>query len=240
MTWSIHFLSQPNSKFFCDIDKESFEELSNHFLNDIPYGQLAKNRILNVNEKSEIATEIREEVIDSAAEMLYGLVHKQYITTEKGLSQMKEKYDKKEFGCCERVYCHSTPLIPIGLSNIPGTDSIKLFCSTCMDVYRPPLLFDTVDACFFGTLFASAFYAKYESDLNIKTTIEESDSSSDSFTASTGSDFSMKSTQVYKNQHQYIPKIFGFRINENADHGPKNAWLRAKKNVDIRTGYEIQ
>ncbi|KAK5160103.1 hypothetical protein LTS14_002210 [Recurvomyces mirabilis] len=101
-------------------------------------------------------------VIESSAEMLYGLIHQRFITSRPGIQQMAEKYELGHFGHCPRVYCSGAKVLPVGLSDIPGQETVKLFCPSCLDVYSPPnSRFQTVDGAFFGTTFGCLFFMTF-------------------------------------------------------------------------------
>lgn len=101
-------------------------------------------------------------VIESSAELLYGLIHQRYITSRPGIQQMAEKYDALHFGTCPRVFCNSAKVLPVGCHDTPGVDTVKLFCPSCLDVYTPPnSRFQSVDGAFFGTTFGCLFFMTF-------------------------------------------------------------------------------
>lgn len=108
-------------------------------------------------------------VIDSSAELLYGLIHQRYITSRPGIQQMLEKFELQHFGHCPRVNCAGAKVLPVGLSDTPGQDTVKLFCPSCLDIYTPPnSRFQTVDGAFFGTTFGCLFFMTFpELDISI-------------------------------------------------------------------------
>lgn len=169
-------------------------------------------------------------VIESSAEMLYGLIHQRFICSRAGIQQMSEKYELGHFGCCPRTNCEQARTLPVGLSDIPGEDTVKLFCPSCMDVYVPPnSRFQTVDGAFFGRTFGSLFLLTFpEYDL----TKRGADVLS-SLTSRVKDDDELLNGVYAKNiapslgqSHIYQPKIYGFRVSERARSGPRMQWLR--------------
>ena len=94
-----------------------------------------------------------------------------------------EKYEGGIFGSCPRVYCMGCNVVPCGRSDLPGLETVKLFCPNCNDIYVPASSrFQGVDGvshsaskqepcslidvgslpgAFFGTTFAHLFFQTY-------------------------------------------------------------------------------
>lgn len=171
-------------------------------------------------------------VIESSAEMLYGLIHQRFICSRIGIQQMCEKYELGHFGSCPRTNCEQARTLPVGLSDIPGEDTVKLFCPACLDVYVPPnSRFQTVDGAFFGRTFGALFLLTFpEYDLTKR--------GSDVLTPATSrvyADEPYMNGVVAKNiapglgeGRIYEPKIYGFKVSERARTGPRMRWLRER------------
>ncbi|EAW10085.1 casein kinase II subunit beta [Aspergillus clavatus NRRL 1] len=200
-------------------------------------------------------------VIESSAELLYGLIHQRYITSRPGIQQMLEKYEMQHFGTCPRAYCTGCKVLPVGCSDTPGQETVKLFCPSCQDLYTPPnSRFHSVDGAFFGTTFGCLFFMTFP-DLDISPRLDAPVSSHSAAHANIQSRASGSLTAganrgmpegTPQNQPAeingmrtisfcpglgagriYESKIYGFRVSERSRAGPRMKWLRMKP-TDIR------
>jgi len=124
---------------------------------------------------------------------LYGLIHARYIITAHGLDAMYNKYAQKEFGTCPLVQCGGQPVLPVGVKDEVGVDTVKVFCPKCLCVYNPPPIRSrggscSVDGASFGTTFAHLFLMTFS---NLVPDVLSSDS-------------------------VYVPRVFGFRVHQSA------------------------
>ncbi|KAI2609941.1 casein kinase II regulatory subunit-domain-containing protein [Hypoxylon fragiforme] len=178
---------------------------------------------------SRIASDLS--VIESSAEMLYGLIHQRFICSRAGIQQMSEKYELGHFGVCPRSHCEQSRTLPVGLSDIPGEETVKLFCPSCLDVYVPPnSRFQTVDGAFFGRTFGALFLLTFpEYDLtkrgadvlaNARISDDDKDMLNGMYTCNIAP--GLGRSKIYE------PRIYGFRVAEAARSGPRMQWLRDK------------
>jgi len=133
---------------------------------------------------------------------LYGLIHARYIITAHGLDAMYNKYASKEFGTCPLVQCAGQPVLPLGLRDEMGQDTVKIFCPKCQCVYHPPPVrsrsshhsslgaggMSGVDGASFGTTFPHLFLMTFS---NLVPDLLPADSA-------------------------YVPRVFGFRVHRSA------------------------
>ncbi|KAH8666457.1 casein kinase II, beta subunit [Xylariales sp. PMI_506] len=169
--------------------------------------------------------------IESSAEMLYGLIHQRFICSRVGIQQMSEKFELGHFGVCPRSNCEQARTLPVGLSDIPGDDTVKLFCPSCLDVYVPPnSRYQTVDGAFFGRTFGALFlltFPEYDltkrgADLLASSRITDDDKNILNGVYVCNIAPGIGASRIYQ------PRIYGFRVSEVARSGPRMQWLRDK------------
>ncbi|KAJ0239857.1 Casein kinase II subunit beta-3 [Hirschfeldia incana] len=184
-SWISWFCNLRGNEFFCEVDEDYVQDDFNlcGLSGQVPYYDYALDLILDVeSSNSEMFTEEQNELVESAAEMLYGLIHVRYILTTKGMVAMLEKYKNYDFGRCPRVFCCGQSCLPVGQSDIPRSSTVKIYCPKCEDVYYPRSKYQDIDGAYFGTTFPHLFLMAYG---NLKP---------------------QKATQ------SYVPKIFGFKV----------------------------
>ncbi|OIV93386.1 hypothetical protein TanjilG_24106 [Lupinus angustifolius] len=139
-SWISWFCNLRGNEFFCEVDDDYIQDDFNlcGLSSQVPYYDYALDLILDVESShGDMFTEEQNELIESAAEMLYGLIHARYVLTSKGMAAMLDKYKNYDFGRCPRVYCSGQPCLPVGQSDIPRSSTVKIYCPRCEDLYYP-------------------------------------------------------------------------------------------------------
>ncbi|KAG6331859.1 hypothetical protein ID866_7226 [Astraeus odoratus] len=252
LTWISWFCSLPGHEYFCEVAEEFIEDDFNLTgLNTmVPFWKEAMEMVLDVEPGMVYLTSHEDSsripdvsIVEASAELLYGLVHQRYILTRAGLQAMVEKYENGAFGACPRVYCAGCNVVPCGRSDLPGIDTVKLYCPNCNDIYSPPSSrFQGVDGAFFGTTFSHLFFQTYHR-LAPAPFYKPSMSTSSSLSprrsprSDSGNSPSCPSSPVNPNQYGgqkrpdgrvYEPRIYGFKVSERAKSGPRMQWLRVR------------
>lgn len=117
--------------------------------------------ILPLRQLGDVSLYQTKEQIRKGAITLYGLLHARYIRTENGMQKINAKYKRGVYGICPRVKCEPQATLPMGIFDVPGQSSIKLFCPRCKEVYDSPKQFKKIDSAFFGTVFPQLFLMMY-------------------------------------------------------------------------------
>ncbi|KAF5935757.1 hypothetical protein HYC85_026886 [Camellia sinensis] len=133
-SWITWFCNLRGNEFFCEVDDDYIQDDFNlcGLSGQVPYYDYALDLILDVESShGDMFTEEQNELVESAAEMLYGLIHVRYVLTSKGMAAMLEKYKNAEFGRCPRVYCCGQPCLPVDIDGAYfGTTFSHLFLMT--------------------------------------------------------------------------------------------------------------
>ncbi|KXN73423.1 hypothetical protein CONCODRAFT_46805 [Conidiobolus coronatus NRRL 28638] len=216
MTWITWFCSLLGNEYFCEVAPEYIEDDFNIYgLHQIvPYYEDALSTILDQEPPDEHDRSLDNSAVESSAEVLYGLIHQRYINTRAGMNDMANKFAAGHFGHCPRVYCESTPVLPVGRSDIAGLETVKLFCPSCLDLYSPASSrYQGIDGAFFGTTFPHLFMESFP-DL-------------------------IRGHTPPRPLNMYAERIFGFKVSEKSHSGPRMKWLRSFPDSDIESEEEL-
>lgn len=202
------------NEFFCEVDEDYIRDDFNlsGLGTQVPYYEYALDVVTDsYSRKNELLTATQEADVEAAAEALFGLIHSRFIITAKGLNAMLEKYRCCDFGRCPRVLCHGQPCLPVGLSDIPRTSTVKLFCPRCEDVYYPrSKLQGNIDGAYFGTTFPHLFLMSFPE---------------------------LRPEKTSATKETYIPRVFGFKLSPLAYDIESNS-KNGKKTVGKKTEEE--
>jgi casein kinase II subunit beta len=187
-SWISWFCSLRGNEFFVEVDEEYIQDDFNltGLSNMVPNYDFALDMILDVDPEEPL-TEDQQTVVESAAEMLYGLIHARFILTSRGLQSMMEKYTAVDFGRCPRVFCQGQQVLPVGQSDVARTNTVKLFCPRCLDIYYPKYTRHcNIDGAYFGTSFPHLLLATYPELLPPRPTLS------------------------------YVPRIYGYKLHSTS------------------------
>ncbi|EPB83973.1 casein kinase II subunit beta [Mucor circinelloides 1006PhL] len=188
--WIDWFLETKGNEYYCEIDEEYILDrfnLTGLNLEVQQYYAEALDMITDNLDEERFDEKARDQ-IERAARHLYGLIHARFVITTRGLAKMLDKYKKAEFGRCPRVLCNMQSLLPVGLSDIPVTKTVKLYCPRCEDIYNPKSSrHASIDGAYFGTSFPHMLFQVHPNYLPTKST------------------------------ERYEPRIFGFKIHQIAE-----------------------
>eukprot|EP00798_Chlamydomonas_sp_ICE-L_P001158 gene1158-3963_t len=161
LSWISWFCSLQGNELFCEVDEDYIEDAFNlsGLSSQVPYYDYALDMILDNEPPQDVMlTDQQHEMLENAAEMLYGLIHARYILTARGLAAMLEKFKSCGFGRCPRVLCEGQACVPVGPSDVPGQSTVKIYCPKCEDIYYPRSEFQcAIDGAYTGTTSPTCF-----------------------------------------------------------------------------------
>ena len=163
-TWIAWFCGLRGNEFFVQVDEDYIQDDFNltGLSSMVPYYEYAMDMILDCDSPSQAFSEEQQEMIETAAEMLYGLIHARYILTNRGLAAVADKFTHHQFGTCPRVYCGGQAVLPVGESDLPRTNTVKVFCPRCENLYVPRSQRQAnIDGAYFGSTCAHLLFHVY-------------------------------------------------------------------------------
>lgn len=97
LTWISWFCSLPGHEYFAEVSEEFIEDDFNLTgLNGlVPFYKEALEMILDVEPQEDSLKIPDVSIVESSAELLYGLIHQRYILTKQGLQQMVSRQPTK-------------------------------------------------------------------------------------------------------------------------------------------------
>lgn len=134
-------------------------------------------------------------------------------------------------------------MLPCGSSDLPGLDTVKLYCPNCMDTYMPPSSrYHGIDGAFFGTTFphlllqccrdlAPSILAPLPSAMDATEQESCMEDASKSASLSSKKPTVLSKARLGRKEAQadiYTPRIYGFRVSEFAPSGPRMQWMRMR------------
>lgn len=164
-SWVSWFVALKGNEFFVEVDSDFMQDDFNltGLSTQVPYYEYALDIILDADSpETENFSKEQLDAIESAAELLYGLIHARYIITPRGMSAMHDKYMSCHFGRCPRVFCQGQATLPVGQTDIARQHTAKVYCPKCEDIYYPRSSRQAnVDGAYFGTTFCHLFIQTY-------------------------------------------------------------------------------
>ncbi|KAF7684001.1 Casein kinase II subunit beta [Astathelohania contejeani] len=178
-TWIYRFIHSPGNEGLLYVPESFFEDRFNLIgLSDV---------ITDIEEAYSVMLDDMYSSEFYGADKLYLMTHQRYILTKAGMEHMMKLIKEGYYGRCKRIGCEKTPLIPIGLSHLPGKSKACLYCNTCNNIYESDKKTFNVDGCAFGRTFPHLLILTYPQYFP---TIQHG---------------------------TYIPRIFGFKIGKEED-----------------------
>uniref|UniRef100_A0A060TJ45 Casein kinase II subunit beta n=1 Tax=Blastobotrys adeninivorans TaxID=409370 RepID=A0A060TJ45_BLAAD len=206
-TWVSAYCSMVGHEYFCEV----LDEFIDDDFNLTGLGQMVPHyrealELISDLEPSEQVKVPNIPQIEQSAELLYGLIHARFILSRPGLQIMAQKYECLHFGVCPRYNCDQTGLLPMGRHDLPGYETVRLYCPCCTDIYHPPnSRYLNIDGAFFGTSFPGLFLQTFPD---------------------------IEQRAARKRAKQFELKIYGFKISELSKAGPRMKWLRQVPQTD--------
>jgi casein kinase II subunit beta len=174
MTWVEWFCRLKGNEFFVEVDDEYIQDDFNltGLSQIVPYYDDALGIILDEDDQDQVPEE-DQAMLETACQMLYGLVHARYLLTTKGIQALHEKYVSGVYGLCWNETCASSKkyTLPMG-SDLVGQGGAHVFCPNCGECYVPrnPKL-TQLDGAYFGSSAAHMLVLQFKNSIEPGSTL---------------------------------------------------------------------
>jgi len=167
ITWIEWFCHLKGNEFFVEVDEDYIQDDFNltGLSAQVPYYEYALNMILDFDDQDDQLPEDQLPLVETAAQMLYGLIHARFILTSRGMVAMLDKYNAYVYGTCPLTQCEASnqAVLPIGMSDLLRQSAAKVYCPHCREIYFPKSSrLECLDGAYFGTSFAHLFFLTYQ------------------------------------------------------------------------------
>lgn len=94
-SWITWFINLRGHDYFCEIDEEYIQDDFNlqGLTTIVPFYDYALDMMLDVELPEGTLTDDQQEIVESAAIILYGLIHARFILTSRGMQRMVRRED---------------------------------------------------------------------------------------------------------------------------------------------------
>jgi len=159
--WMERFLR--DNRYFCWIDRTFLTDTFSHYGLQamVPDYKRAMTLIMDEYGPSNDSADEFLKTLDEQASHLYGLLHARYILTMNGLDRMRILFTSAYWGTCPRIGCKKQALLPMGLHDEPGVETVKFYCIRCRLTFKKDPEYSDIDGCYFGTTFPHLFFMEY-------------------------------------------------------------------------------
>jgi casein kinase II subunit beta len=169
VTWIEWFCRLKGNEFFVEVDEEYIHDDFNltGISQVVPYYDDALSIVLDDDDQDQIPEE-DQAMLETACQMLYGLVHSRFILTTKGMQMLYEKYVSGIFGLCWNDACAAEKqfVLPIG-TDLVGQGGTNVFCPGCGECYVPrnPKLAQ-IDGAYFGSSASQMLVLQFKNSID--------------------------------------------------------------------------
>lgn len=173
-TWIEWFCKLKGNEFFIEVDEDYAQDDFNltGLSQVVPYYDDALSIILDEDEQDNVPEE-DQAMIETACQMLYGLIHARFILTTRGIQTLYERYISGAYGLCWNEACCSEKkyVLPIG-SDVVGQGGTNVFCPSCGECYVPRnAKLAQLDGAYFGSSAAHMLVLQYINSVEPNSTL---------------------------------------------------------------------